>query len=155
MPKTAELEKGALAPSFSAPDETGKVHSLAGYKGKTLVLYFYPKDSTPGCTTQACDFRDRYQTFLEKGAVVLGVSPDSAKSHQNFKQKQQLPFPLLVDEEKKIIQAYGVWKEKSMYGRKFMGIERSTFVIGPDGRLKDVIRKVSVSGHAQSLLETL
>src|SRR5205814_1414717 len=125
------------------------------YRGKTVVLYFYPKDNTPGCTTEACDFRDRHGAFLKKGAVVLGISPDAAKAHQNFKQKHGLPFPLLIDEGQAIAKAYGVWKEKSMYGRKFLGIERSTFIVGPDGRLADVLRKISVAGHAQALLEAL
>lgn len=147
----SELQAGDKAPSFEILDDEGKRHSLADYKGKTVVLYFYPKDHTSGCTTEACDFRDNYKIFLKKGAVVLGVSPDSAKSHQSFKAKHELPFPLLVDEDKRLCQAYGVWKEKSMYGRKYMGVERSTFVIGPDGRLKDVIRKVSVPGHIAAL----
>lgn len=150
-----ELEVGDKAPSFSALDEKGERHSLAGYKGKTVVLYFYPRDNTPGCTTEACDFRDNHDLFLKKKAVVLGVSPDSAKSHQNFKSKFNLPFPLLVDEDKSLCAAYGVWKEKSMYGRKYMGVERSTFVIGPDGKLKSVVRKVGVAGHAGAMLEAV
>lgn len=151
--ETAEIKVGDLAPAFAALDETGKEHRLSGYKGKTVVLYFYPKDSTPGCTTEACDFRDSYKSFLKKGAVVLGVSPDSAKSHSNFKAKQSLPFPLLVDSEKALCHLFGVWKEKSLYGRKFMGVERSTFVIGPDGRIKDAVRKVRVDGHVKTILE--
>lgn len=153
--KAAELQAGDAAPAFKARDEEGREHSLSGYKGRTVVLYFYPKDATPGCTTEACDFRDLHSKFGRKGAVVLGVSPDSAKSHLSFKSKHQLPFPLLVDEDKALANAYGVWKEKSMYGRKFMGIERSTFVIGPDGRLKEIARKVSVSGHAAKILEAV
>lgn len=148
-----ELQVGDAAPSFVAVDETGKEHKLSAYRGKTVVLYFYPKDSTPGCTTEACDFRDNYKAFLKKGAVVLGVSPDSAKSHVNFKQKQGLPFPLLADSEKDLCQLFGVWKEKSLYGRKFMGVERSTFVIGPDGRIEQAIRKVRVDGHVKTILE--
>lgn len=150
--KASDLAPGDAAPAFEALDETGKRHALRDYKGKTVVLYFYPKDSTPGCTTEACDFRDLSPKYAKKGAVVLGVSADSAKSHQNFKTKQSLNFPLLVDEDKALAKAYGVWKEKSMYGRTFMGIERSTFVIGPDGRLAQVIRKVSVAGHAAAVL---
>jgi len=153
--KLKDLVAGDKAPDFSASDETGRVWSLKALKGKTVVLYFYPKDNTPGCTTEACDFRDRYDAFAKKKVVVLGVSPDSAKSHAGFKAKHALPFPLLVDEDKAICSAYGVWKEKSMYGRKFMGVERSTFVIGPDGKLKDAVRKVSVTGHAQSMLEAV
>jgi peroxiredoxin Q/BCP len=155
MKAAVEVQEGSVAPDFSAADETGKVHSLKEYRGKTVVLYFYPKDATPGCTTEACDFRDNYKAFLKKGAVVLGVSPDSAASHEKFKAKHELPFPLLVDEDKAICSAYGVWKEKSMYGRTFMGVERSTFVIGPDGRVQSAVRKVSVAGHAKSLLENL
>lgn len=157
MGKTAvaELSVGDRAPAFEALDEEGRRHALKDYKGRTVVLYFYPKDSTPGCTTEACDFRDLSSKFAKKDAVVLGVSADSAKSHQNFKKKQSLPFPLLVDEDKALCKAYGVWKEKSMYGRTFMGIERSTFVIGPDGRLAQVIRKVSVAGHAAAVLENI
>jgi thioredoxin-dependent peroxiredoxin len=155
MATTTELSVGDKAPAFDAQDESGKRHTLAGYKGKTVVLYFYPKDNTPGCTVESCDFRDNHAAYLKKGAIVLGVSADSAKSHQGFKAKQNLPFPLLVDEDKKILSAYGVWQEKSMYGRKFMGIVRSTFVIGPDGKLAQVHRKVSVPGHVKQILETL
>jgi peroxiredoxin Q/BCP len=155
VPTKTELSVGDRAPDFSAVDENGQSWSLKSLKGKTVVLYFYPKDNTSGCTTQACDFRDRYPAFSRKKVVVLGVSPDSAKSHQSFKAKHELPFPLLVDEEKSLCNAYGVWKEKSMYGRKYMGVERSTFVIGPDGKIIQAIRKVSVSGHVQSLLETI
>jgi len=153
--KAKELSVGDKAPDFSAQDETGRGWSLKALKGKTVVLYFYPKDNTPGCTTEACDFRDRYDHFAKKKVVVLGVSPDSAKSHAGFKAKHGLPFPLLVDEERKICEAYGVWKQKMLYGRKFMGVERSTFVIGPDGKVKQALRKVSVTGHAQSMLEAV
>lgn len=153
--KLSEPSVGDKAPAFSAADETGRVWSLKALKGKTVVLYFYPKDSTSGCTVEACDFRDRYDAFAKKKVVILGVSPDAAKSHASFKAKHALPFPLLVDEDKEIIKAYGVWKEKSMYGRKFMGVERSTFVIGPDGKIKESVRKVSVAGHAQSMLEAV
>ena len=144
---------GGKAPDFSAPDETGRVWSLRALKGKTIVLYFYPRDNTPGCTTEACDFRDRFDAFAKKKVVILGVSPDSAKSHAGFKAKHGLPFPLLVDEDKRICRAYGVWKSKSMYGRKFKGVERSTFVIGPDATIREALRKISVTGHAESLLE--
>src|SRR5579859_5057858 len=111
-----EPQVGDLAPDFEAVDEQGKSHSLGSYKGKTVVLYFYPKDDTPGCTTEACGFRDSFAAYRKKGAVILGVSPDDAKSHGKFKQKHELPFPLLVDTDKKICDEYGVWKEKSMYG---------------------------------------
>ncbi len=155
--KTSELEivVGDKAFEFEAMDETGKKRSLKEYRGKTVVLYFYPKDQTSGCTQEACDFRDSFSRFSKKGAVVLGVSPDSARSHQSFKEKNSLPFPLLVDEDKTLCKAYGVWKEKSMYGRKYMGVERSTFVIGPDGRIQEVFRKVKVLGHVQDLIEKI
>ncbi|NNN04408.1 MAG: thioredoxin-dependent thiol peroxidase [Elusimicrobia bacterium] len=153
--KTRELSVGDKAPDFSAQDETGRGWSLKALKGKSVVLYFYPKDNTPGCTTEACDFRDRYDNFAKKKVVVLGVSPDSAKSHAGFKAKHGLPFPLLVDEEREICKAYGVWRMKTLYGRKFLGVERSTFVIGPDGRIKAALRKVSVTGHAQAMLDAV
>ena len=142
-----EIGVGDAAPEFSASDDQGKTHRLSEYKGKTVILYFYPKDNTSGCTTEACAFRDSFTQYKRKGAVILGVSPDSVKSHANFKSKYELPFPLLADENKKLCQAYGVWKEKSMYDRKYMGVERSTFLIGPDGRIKALWRKVSVTGH--------
>lgn len=151
----SELKAGDGAPDFSAVDQQGLKHSLNSYRGKSVVLYFYPKDDTPGCTKEACDFRDNYQRFVKKGAVILGVSPDGALSHQKFITKFKLPFPLLVDEDKSISKAYGVWKEKSMYGRKYMGIERSTFVIDPGGKIKQAIRKVGVPGHAQQMLGAL
>lgn len=153
--KTAAVEKGAPAPEFDALDETGKRHALGDYRGKTVVLYFYPRDATPGCTTEACDFRDNHKAFLRKGAVVLGVSPDSAESHKKFKAKHGLTFPLLVDEGHALCAAFGVWRGKTLYGRKFMGVERSTFVIGPDGVIVEALRKVGVAGHAKSLLEAL
>lgn len=152
MKQSQELEVGDVAPNFEAEDETGKKHTLKDYRGKTVILYFYPKDNTSGCTVEACDFRDQQPQFSKKGAIVLGVSPDSAKSHQGFKNKHSLSFPLLADEDKSLCQSYGVWKEKSMYGRKYMGVERSTFVIGPDGRIKDLTRKVKVPGHAEEIL---
>jgi len=155
MMKNAELQAGDRAPDFSAADEAGARHALSDYKGKTIILYFYPKDNTSGCTAEACDFRDGHAALKKKCAVVLGVSPDSAKSHASFKEKQKLSFPLLVDEDKALCSAYGVWKEKSMYGRKYMGVERSTFVIGPDGRIKNVWRKVSVPGHVENVRQAL
>ena len=151
----SELVVGAKAPAFSAPDQSGKIVSLSDFKGKKVVLYFYPKDDTPGCTTEACSFRDEHSAFLKKGAVVLGVSPDSAKSHSKFIEKFSLPFPLLADEDKKIANAYGVWVEKSMYGKKYMGVERSTFVIGPDGKLLAIYRKVKPAEHTAEVLAAL
>ncbi|OGS00515.1 MAG: hypothetical protein A3G41_06655 [Elusimicrobia bacterium RIFCSPLOWO2_12_FULL_59_9] len=153
--KPSELKAGDRAPVFEGFDETGHRHSLADFQGKTLVLYFYPKDDTPGCTTEACDFRDNLSRLTKSGAAVLGVSPDSGKSHVKFKEKYKLPFPLLADEDKKICSAYGVWKEKSMYGRKYLGVERSTFLIGPDGLIQEVWRKVSVAGHVAEVIEKL
>ena len=152
---STELQAGDKAPAFTAIAVGGKFCegrkvSLADFKGQTVVLYFYPKDDTPGCTTQACALRDAWPDFEGK-AVVFGVSPDSAKSHGKFIAKHALPFPLLADEEKKIVEAYGVWVEKSMYGKKYMGTERSTFVIGGDGRLKAVLRKVKPAEHVALL----
>jgi len=151
----SELVVGAKAPAFSAPDQSGKTVSLSDFKGKKVVLYFYPKDDTPGCTTEACSFRDEHSAFLKKGAVVLGVSPDSAKSHTKFIKKFSLPFPLLADEDKTIANDYGVWVEKSMYGKKYMGVERSTFVIGPDGKLLAIYRKVKPAEHTAEVLAAL
>lgn len=151
----SKLIPGAKAPAFSALDQTGKTISLADFKGKTVVLYFYPKDDTPGCTTEACSFRDEHAALKKKGAVVLGVSPDSPKSHLKFVDKFTLPFTLLADTDHKIAEAYGVWVEKSMYGKTYMGVERSTFVIGPDGKLKAVYRKVKPAEHVADVLAEL
>ncbi len=146
------LKVGDKAPAFSLKDGEGNKISLSDFKGKTLVLYFYPKDMTSGCTQESCDFRDAYPKFKKKGAVILGVSRDDEKSHQKFSAKYDLPFPLLADTETKMCEAYGVWKEKSMYGRKYMGIERSTFVIGPDGKIQEIYAKVKVPGHVDAVL---
>ena len=151
----SELTVGAKAPTFSAPDQSGKVVSLADFKGKTVVLYFYPKDDTPGCTVEACSFRDEHSVFKKKGAIVIGVSPDSPKKHIKFIEKFSLPFPLLADEDHAICEAYGVWVEKSMYGKKYMGVERSTFVIDPKGKLKAIYRKVKPGEHAAEVLAEL
>ncbi|MEK7382197.1 MAG: peroxiredoxin [Elusimicrobiota bacterium] len=155
MTKKTPVGVGEKAPDFSAQDETGRSWSLKALKGKTVVLYFYPKDNTSGCTAEACDFRDRFDNFAKKRVKVLGVSPDTAKSHAGFKAKHGLPFPLLVDEGKDICRAYGVWKKKTLYGRPYMAVERSTFVIGPDGVVLKALRKVSVSGHAEAMLEAV
>ena len=133
---------GAVAPQFTATTDTGATVSLADFRGKQVILYFYPKDDTSGCTTQACGFRDHYPHIEEKNAVVLGVSPDGVKSHQKFKTKYNLPFTLLVDQDHAIAEAYGVWVEKSMYGRKYMGVERSRFVIDEEGKIAQVEVKV-------------
>ncbi|MFM7171806.1 MAG: thioredoxin-dependent thiol peroxidase [Caldilinea sp.] len=146
---------GELAPEFSATTESGETVHLSDYRGQRVVLYFYPKDDTPGCTTQACGFRDSYPTLTERNAVVLGVSPDNARSHQKFKTKFDLPFTLLVDETHAIAEAYGVWVEKSMYGKHFMGIERSHFVIDEQGRVLDAQVKVKPEESVQAALAVL
>jgi peroxiredoxin Q/BCP len=150
-----ELTVGAKAPAFSTPDQSGKTVSLSDFAGKTVVLYFYPKDDTPGCTTQACSYRDEYSAFKKKGVVVLGISPDDAESHAKFAEKFSLPFTLLADEGHTIADKYGVWVEKSMYGKKYMGVERSTFVIGPDGKLATIYRKVKPGDTVAEVLAGL
>jgi peroxiredoxin Q/BCP len=137
------LTIGAPAPTFILLDDAGNTVDLAALRGQTVVLYFYPKDDTPGCTTQACGFRDRYAEVTDANAVVFGISPDSVASHAKFKKKFSLPFPLLADTDHAVCEAYGVWNEKSMYGKKYMGVTRSHVVIGPDGTLVDVQIKVS------------
>lgn len=153
-----ELQAGDKAPAFTAlavgGDYDGQRVSLASLKGKTVVLYFYPKDDTPGCTTQACGLRDIWRE-LSATAEVFGVSIDGAASHAKFIKKHTLPFPLLVDEDHALVDAFGVWVEKSMYGRKYMGTERSTFVIGPDGKLRAIFRKVKPADHAAQVLAAL
>ena len=151
----SELTVGAKAPAFSLADQTGKTISLAGLKGKTVVLYFYPKDDTPGCTTEACTYRDEHSAFQKKGAVVLGISPDDEDSHAKFAKKFSLPFSLLADQGHKIADAYGVWVEKSMYGKTYMGVERSTFVIDAQGKLSAVYRKVKPAEHTAEVLTAL
>ena len=151
----SELTVGAKAPLFSAPDQNGKMVSLSDFAGKTVVLYFYPKDDTPGCTVQACSFRDEYSAFQKKGAVILGVSPDNAHSHTKFIAKFSLPFPLLSDADHKIALGYDVWVEKSMYGRKYMGMERSTFVVDPSGMIEAIHRKVKPAEHILELLASM
>jgi|ERR1017187_1245643 peroxiredoxin Q/BCP len=141
-----EINEGDQAPVFK---------ELGENKSKTVVLYFYPKDNTPGCTTEACELRDAHKQITAKKAAVLGVSPDSAKSHEKFSAKFGLPFSLVPDEDHKICETYGVWKEKSMYGRKYMGVERTTFVIGSDGVIKKIFRKVKAAGHAEEVLAVI
>ncbi len=154
----SELQVGDPAPAFSAVavggNYDGQTVKLSALKGKTVVLYFYPKDDTPGCTTQACDLRDHWPKLAKK-AEIFGVSIDPVKSHRKFIDKYSLPFPLLADEEQKIVHDYGVWVEKSMYGKTYLGTERSTFVIGPDGKLKAILRKVKPAAHTAQLLEML
>ncbi len=149
------LKEGDKAPNFSLKNDAGDDVKLVDFKGKKIVLYFYPKDDTPGCTTEACSFRDNEKSFSKKNAVIVGVSPDEVKSHVKFKEKYGLPFQLLSDPDKKMLEAYGVWKEKSMYGRKYMGIERTTFIIGVDGKIEKIFPKVSVTGHTEEVLGAL
>ncbi len=149
------LRVGDPAPPFTAPSDGGQDLSLEDFRGEKIILYFYPKDNTPGCTKEACDFRDATDRLQSKGVTVLGVSPDGVASHQKFRKKYSLPFPLVVDQDHRIAEAYGVWQEKSLYGRKFMGIVRSTFVIDEKGKIAEIHRKVRVNGHVESLLEAL
>ncbi|MCI5722951.1 MAG: thioredoxin-dependent thiol peroxidase [Erysipelotrichaceae bacterium] len=149
------LKVGQKAPSFSLPDQDGVVHTLDKYRGKKVILYFYPKDNTSGCIAEACSFRDRLPQIQEKGAVVLGVSKDSVKSHKKFETNHALPFTLLSDENTETIQAYDVWVEKSMYGRKYMGIERSTYLIDEDGVIQQTFQKVKAKTHVDDVVNTL
>lgn len=149
----ARLEAGQPAPDFSLPADDGSTLGLSDLAGQTVALYFYPKDQTSGCTTQACEFRDRHADFDAAGIRVIGVSPDPPSSHVRFRDDHGLPFRLLSDEDHSVAEAYGVWVEKSKYGRTYMGVERSTFVIGPDGILLEALYKVRPKGHAASLLE--
>ena len=149
------LTEGDAAPTFSLTDESGKTVTLSQFKGKKVVVYFYPKDDTPGCTTEACGFRDNYDAILAKGAVVIGISADSEASHGKFKSKFDLPFFLLSDPEKTAIQAFGAWGEKKMYGKAYDGILRSTFVIGADGRILKVFPNVKPADHAHEVLAVL
>src|SRR2546425_107821 len=150
-----KLKEGDKAPDFEAAISGGSRVSLSDFKGKNAVLYFYPKDDTPGCTKEACAFRDAYAKFKKAGAVVLGVSPDPVKSHDKFTEKFKLPFDLVSDEDKKIVQQYGVWGEKSFMGPKYMGTHRVTFLIGPDGRIKKIWPKVKPEEHAEEVLAAL
>ena len=152
---TRDLHIGDLAPAFSLPDDTGQMVNSSELRGKKVVVYFYPKDDTPGCTTEACSFRDGMQDLRKNEAVVFGVSADSVSSHRKFSEKFQLNFPLLSDESKAMIQAYGVWKEKTLYGRKYMGIERTTVVINEDGIIRKIFPKVKVNGHFTEVLQSL
>ena len=150
-----KLKEGDRAPEFSAAASGGGTISLADFKGRNVILYFYPRDDTPGCTKEACAFRDHFAEFKKRGVIVLGVSTDSAKSHDKFIAKYQLPFTLLVDDEKKIVQAYGVWGEKSFLGKKYLGTHRVTFLIGPDGRIRKVWPKVKPEEHVKEVLAVL
>jgi len=147
------LNEGDIAPDFTTKDQNGNTVKLSDFKGKRVVLYFYPKDDTPGCTKEACSLRDSFDVFEEKGIKILGVSTDSEKSHQKFITKYNLPFDLLADTEKEIVEAYGVWGEKNMYGKKYFGINRTTFLIDEDGKIVKIFKKVKVDEHADEVLE--
>lgn len=149
------LEVGSLAPDFSLPDENGDIHKLSDYRGQKVILYFYPKDNTAGCTKQACGFKDRYPLIQEKGAVVLGVSKDSVRAHKNFKTKYALPFTLLSDPEHQVIEMYDVWKEKKNYGRVYMGIVRSTYLIDENGIIVKALEKVKPDQNPQDMVDVL
>jgi thioredoxin-dependent peroxiredoxin len=149
------VEEGAPAPDFELQSDEGETVTLSALRGKPVVLYFYPKDDTPGCTTEACEFRDAYDRFRNQGVEILGVSPDTEASHQKFKSKYELPFTLLADPDHRAAEAFGVWKEKRNYGKTYMGIERSTFVIDADGKVAKAMRGIRPAGHAAQVLETL
>jgi peroxiredoxin Q/BCP len=151
----AKLNEGDKAPDFTANDQNGNAVSLSDFKGKTVILYFYPKDDTPGCTAEACDFRDNYQSLLGKGYQVIGVSTDDEKSHKKFVTKHNLPFPLISDTDHHVVEAYDVWGEKNMYGKKYMGTIRTTFIINPDGIIQKVIDKVDTKASSQQVLDLL
>ena len=147
------LEAGQMAPDFEAPIESGETIKLSDYRGKKVVLYFYPKDNTPGCTAQSCNLRDNYEALQKAGYVVLGISSDSEKSHVKFKEKQSLPFSLISDPDKKVHELYGTWVEKSMYGRKYMGTARTTFIIDEEGKIEEIISKVKTKDHTAQILK--
>ena len=149
----ATLQAGDLAPLFTAKNQNGETVSLTNFKGKKVILYFYPKDNTPGCTAEACDFRDNYQSLTSQGFEVIGISTDDEKSHKKFEAKFDLPFTLIADTEKTIVESYGVWAEKSMYGKSYMGTSRKTFVIDEEGKIITVIDKVDTKQPSKQLLE--
>lgn len=146
------LKAGDQAPNFKAVDQDGKSHTIADYKGKKLVVFFYPKASTPGCTAEACNLRDNWSTFQKEGYEILGVSADSQKRQTNFKNKYELPFPLLADEDKTVIEAFGVWGPKKFMGKEYEGIHRTSFVIDEEGKIQEVIQKVKTKAHAEQIL---
>ncbi|MEM1137714.1 MAG: thioredoxin-dependent thiol peroxidase [Bacteroidota bacterium] len=146
------LEVGESAPNFEAKDQDGKIIKLSDFTGKKVILYFYPKDNTPGCTAQACNLRDNYEVLLEKGYQVIGISSDSEKSHKKFIEKHSLPFPLIADDDKKVHELYGTWGEKSMYGKTYMGTVRTTFVIDEEGQIVEIIKKVKTKDHTNQIL---
>ncbi len=147
------LKEGDAAPDFSVPDQNGNIISLKDLRGKHILLYFYPKANTPGCTAESCNLRDNYQDFIEKGFAILGVSADTPKAQLNFKEKYELPFPLIPDVEKTVIQAYGVWGKKKMYGREYEGIHRLSFIISPDGIIEKIFTKVKTKDHSNQVFK--
>lgn len=149
------IEVGKKAPNFSLFDSNGMKISLNDFKGRKVVLYFYPKDMTSGCTKEACDFRDFFPNFKKIKTAIMGISPDSTTSHKKFIEKYNLPFTLLSDEKREVIQKYGVWKEKTMYGKKYMGVERTTFIIDENGKIMKIFPKVKVNGHVEEVLKVL
>ena len=149
------IEEGESAPEFELKSDSGETIKLSDFRGRPVVLYFYPKDDTPGCTTEACEFRDAYDVFRDRGAEVLGVSPDDVSSHEKFKSKYELPFPLLADPDHKTAEAYGVWGERTSYGKTYIGINRSTFVIDEDGNVARAMLGIKPAGHAAAVLQQL
>ena len=149
------LKKNTTAPDFELLDENGKLHKLSDFKGRNVLLYFYPKDDTPGCTTEACEFRDDYDEYEKGGVVILGISPDSPKSHKKFKEKYNLPFTLLADEDHHVCEMYGVWAKKSMYGREYYGVLRTSFLIDEEGKFIEIFENVKPKGHSQQILSML
>jgi len=151
----ARPQEGEKAPDFTSTDQNGKTVSLSDFKGKNVILYFYPQDDTPTCTVEACNFRDNYQSLLGKGFAVIGVSPDTAKSHKKFEKKYSLPFPLIADPDRKIVETYGLWVEKNMFGRNYMGTARTTFIIDAKGIITKVIDKVDSKNSSQQVIDLL
>ncbi|HUV26672.1 MAG TPA: thioredoxin-dependent thiol peroxidase [Anaerolineales bacterium] len=149
------LSLGDSAPDFTLPDQDGRIHTLSEYRGKPLVLYFYPKDDTSGCTKEACGFRDDYSAYQAAGVTILGVSPDSSKSHTNFITKYELPFTLLADPEREVLRMYGAWGLKKMYGREYEGVLRTTYLIGADGKIVKIYKKVKPAAHSAEILAAL
>jgi peroxiredoxin Q/BCP len=149
------LSEGVKAPGFKLQDSEGKIHKLSDYAGETIVVYFYPKDDTPGCTKEACSFRDSYADFKQAGVTIIGISPDKVESHKKFKEKYALPFTLLADPDHAVCEAYGAWGLKKSFGKEYEGVFRTTFVIGPEGEIKRVFENVKPSDHSQEVLEAI
>lgn len=149
------ISAGGQAPDFTLPDDEGRMHTLSEYRGKPVVLYFYPKDNTSGCTKEACGFRDDYSAYQDAGVIILGVSPDSSKSHANFRTKYELPFILLADPDREVLKKYGAWGLKKLYGREYEGVLRTTFLIGEDGNILKVFEKVKPANHSAEILAAL